>query len=178
MVPGIVGGPAPEWPPPPLGRPPRADSELASALGVAPTAIYHHFPSRSAIVDAALGLVWTEASQEGYRLVEAGEGANEQLAANLDLLTTEFEALGLSGEETGRAFHTYGSFAIGSTLVLAARLNVGEAGGAATATADRPDGDTRGALEEMVGLSYSDPEQDEALFVDGLRRLIASFTQG
>lgn len=185
---------------------------LAAALGVAPTAIYHHFPSRSAIVDAALGLVWLEASEEGYRLIEAGEagdptgilvaaalatrrafghnhhriapyiastpGANAQLAANLGLLAAAFEPLGLRGAEAGRAFHAYGSFAIGSTLVLAARLNVGEAGGAAPATADRPGDDTRGALEEMVDLSYSDPERDEALFVDGLRRLIAGFTQG
>ena len=182
---------------------------LASALGVAPTAIYHHFSSRSAIVDAALGLVWTEASGEGHRLVEAGEvtdptevlvaaalatrrafghhhqiapfiastpAANDQLGANLDLLAAAFESLGLSGEEAGRAFHAYGSFAIGSTLVLAARLNVGDAGTAA-ATEDRRQGDTHGALEGMVDLSYSDPEQDEALFVDGLRRLIASFTQ-
>lgn len=181
---------------------------LAAALGVAPTAIYHHFASRSAIVDAAIGLVWREASKEGFRLLEAGDpedpteilvvaalatrrafgnhhqvapyiastpGASEQLAANLGLLAGAFEALGLSGEEAGRAFHTYGSFAVGSTLVLAARLNRGDEGDEKQAPAAAEGGDTRAALEAMIDLSYSDPEQDEELFVDGLRRLIASF---
>jgi len=46
---------------------------LAAELGVAPTAIYHHFPSRSAIVDAAIGIVWRQASKEGFRLLEAGD---------------------------------------------------------------------------------------------------------
>jgi AcrR family transcriptional regulator len=42
---------------------------LASELGVAPTAIYYHFPSRAAIVDAAVGLVWQEALMEGLELI-------------------------------------------------------------------------------------------------------------
>jgi AcrR family transcriptional regulator len=33
---------------------------LAAALKVGPTAIYHHYPSRAAIVQAAADLVWTE----------------------------------------------------------------------------------------------------------------------
>lgn len=35
---------------------------LATALHVAPSAIYHHFPSRSAIVQAAVEMVWAEAT--------------------------------------------------------------------------------------------------------------------
>lgn len=42
---------------------------LAAELGVAPTAIYHHYPSRAAIVDAAVGLVWQEALMEGLDLI-------------------------------------------------------------------------------------------------------------
>ena len=43
--------------------------ELAADLRVAPSAIYHHFSSRVAIVDEALGLVWREAAEEGLELV-------------------------------------------------------------------------------------------------------------
>jgi AcrR family transcriptional regulator len=183
---------------------------LATALGVAPSAIYHHFDSRSAIVDAALGLVWQEAGEEGLRLVEgkledpaevliaaavatrrafgrhhqiapciaATPEANDHLSANLGLLAGAFEGLGLSGDEAGRAFHAYGSFAIGSTLVLASRLNLGETpppSEARAAAAPSPEDATRAALAAMVDLSYSDPARDEELFVDGLRRLIVSF---
>lgn len=36
---------------------------LATALSVAPSAIYHHYPSRSAIVQAAVEQAWTEATR-------------------------------------------------------------------------------------------------------------------
>ena len=186
--------------------------ELAADLKVAPSAIYHHFSSRTAIVDEALGLVWREAAEEGLGLVEgklddpveillaaalatrrafarhhaiapylaATQAANERLAANLGMLAGAFEGLGISGEDAARAFHAYGSFAIGSTLVLAARLNLGTPTAvAATPEApadDDPGAATRRALEAMMDLSYADPEQDERLFLDGQRRLIASFT--
>jgi AcrR family transcriptional regulator len=186
---------------------------LATALGVAPSAIYHHFSSREEIVDAALGLVWAEAMEEGLRLVadEAPPGpekilvaaalatrrafgrhhqlapyiaatsaANEQLAENLGLLATAFEGLGLRREEVGRAFHAYGSFAIGSTLVLAARLNLAGHepgnGSQVDGTGDGAGGDRADqTLEAMMDLSYTDPKRDEELFLDGIRRLIASF---
>lgn len=186
--------------------------ELAAELGVAPSAIYHHFPSRTAIVDEALGLVWREAAEEGLRLIEdragdpvevlltaalatrrafgrhhaiaphlaATQAANERLAGNLGLLAGAFEGIGLRGEEAAEAFHAYGSFAIGSTLVLAARLNFG-AEAAAPKRAGEGEGDddptaaTRRSLEGMMDLSYADPARDEELFLDGLRRLIVSF---
>lgn len=188
--------------------------ELAAELGVAPSAIYHHFPSRTAIVDEALGLVWREAAEEGLRLIgdrfddpvellltaalatrrafgrhhaiaphlAATQAANERLAANLGLLAGAFEGLGLSGDEAAEAFHAYGSFAIGSTLVLAARLNFGaeaaapEAAGEGEEGGGDPNAATRHSLEAMMDLSYADPERDEQLFLDGLRRLIVSFT--
>lgn len=42
---------------------------LAGALGVAPAAIYHHFPSRAAIFQAAVELVWAQATTEFLALV-------------------------------------------------------------------------------------------------------------
>lgn len=109
----------------------------------------------------------------------ATQAANERLAANLGLLAGAFEGLGIAGEEAARAFHSYGSFAIGSTLVLAARLNLGTPTAVATVPGAAADGEpaaaTRHALEAMMDISYADPERDEQLFVDGLRRLIASF---
>lgn len=42
---------------------------IAAALEVAPSAIYHHFPSRSAIVEASVEAVWTESVAELLGLV-------------------------------------------------------------------------------------------------------------
>jgi AcrR family transcriptional regulator len=42
---------------------------LAGSLNVAPAAIYHHFPSRAAIFQAAVELVWREATVEFLALV-------------------------------------------------------------------------------------------------------------
>jgi AcrR family transcriptional regulator len=44
---------------------------LASALDVAPSAIYHHYGARSDIVRAAVALVWDQASAELLELVPA-----------------------------------------------------------------------------------------------------------
>src|SRR2546430_8513345 len=42
---------------------------LASALGVAPSAIYHHYESQAAIVQAATELVWEEATRDFLAVV-------------------------------------------------------------------------------------------------------------
>ncbi len=42
---------------------------IAEALDVAPSAIYHHFPSRSAIVQASVEAVWNESVKELLDLV-------------------------------------------------------------------------------------------------------------
>ena len=42
---------------------------LASALGVAPSAIYHHYESQAAIVQAATELVWQEATRDFLAVV-------------------------------------------------------------------------------------------------------------
>jgi AcrR family transcriptional regulator len=44
---------------------------LATALRVAPTAIYHHYESVAAIYQAAVELVWNEAVAESLKIVPA-----------------------------------------------------------------------------------------------------------
>ncbi len=106
------------------------------------------------------------------------------------LVTNVFERLGLDADQAAAAFHAYASFTIGSTLFAASRritTEVAEAEGPSAAPAERfgSDGSTRAevgsadgigrAIEGMVDLSSTDPQRDEELFVQGLRRLIASF---
>jgi AcrR family transcriptional regulator len=43
--------------------------QLATALDVTPSAIYHHFPSRAAIYQAGVDLVWAEATSDVLELV-------------------------------------------------------------------------------------------------------------
>lgn len=43
--------------------------QLATALDVAPSAIYHHFESRAAIYQAGVDIVWTEATNDVLALV-------------------------------------------------------------------------------------------------------------
>lgn len=43
--------------------------QLATALGVAPSAIYHHYPSRAAIYQAGVDLVWAEATGDVVELI-------------------------------------------------------------------------------------------------------------
>jgi AcrR family transcriptional regulator len=198
---------------------------LAHALSVAPSAIYHHVPSRGAIVEAAVELVWGEVEATGfellpdpleadpvemlvvaalaarrvwirhYRLVSAmpaTPASSEFLNRALAMIASAFERLGLPGEGAGPAFHTYATFTLGSVLFATARLSADER--LAAERAEEPDavrfpeppGDgladaaseaTRGSIDAIVDLSTADPERDEELFVDGLRRLIAGFTE-
>jgi AcrR family transcriptional regulator len=178
---------------------------LAAALKVAPTAIYHHFPSRAMIVQAALELVWEEGMREGFELVPdpAAEDPVDVLVAGglavrrafgrhyriapylaatpepsptlegvFVLLGTQFERLGLSGEDAVGAFHAYATYALGSVLFAANRR-----------LANEQLEDSRGAarfrpgsvVDAVVDMSVVDPERDEELYVAGLRKLVAAF---
>jgi AcrR family transcriptional regulator len=195
---------------------------LAAALRVAPSAIYHHFPSRTAIVAAAVERVWFEAMSELLSLVPAPLEADPSevlvatgvasrrawlahyrlspyLAANPDgneftrqalgLMANLFERFGLEGERAAAAFHGYSSFMIGSVLFAAGRRAAddrlargGEAGAGLQAepsepTAARSSERTRRALDEMIGLSVADPERDEELYAEALRRLVESLAR-
>ena len=180
---------------------------LAAALKVAPTAIYHHYPSRAAIIDAAVGKVWAEAFQNAVDLIgdirerDPGEvlvlaglavrrafsrhglliqhlaeipEVGERMMTNLSLLAGAFERIGLKGEEAAAAFHTFASYVIGSTLFVTMR----EISGPPKIPEPGPDdahADTRAALQRMMVVSATDPERDEELFVEGLRRIVAGF---
>jgi AcrR family transcriptional regulator len=73
---------------------------LAAALKVAPTAIYYHYPSRGAIIAAAVELVWQEAFEIGAGLVPDPQaiGADELLVR--------------AGLATRRAFARHGLLAL------------------------------------------------------------------
>jgi len=66
--------------------------QLATALGVAPSAIYHHFSSRGEIIGAALDLVWQEIT------IEVATAFDDPFTAD------PVEVLVTSGLATRRAF--------------------------------------------------------------------------
>lgn len=195
---------------------------LAVALKVAPSAIYHHFPSRTAIIQSAVEQVWNEATARllelvpepfetdparvlvatgiasrrawlaHYRLapyMAASPQVNEFTQDALGLMSNLFERLGLKEERAAAAFHTYGSFMIGSVLFAASRKLANE-----QLLAQHVDGDseavtdptptpgapgkstegTRLSIGETAAVSATDPARDEELFAQGLQRLVAS----
>jgi AcrR family transcriptional regulator len=191
---------------------------LASALKVAPSAIYHHYGSRADIVHAAVALVWDQATTEllelvpmpfdadpsevlvasgiatrrawlaHYRLapyMAATPESNEFITNALGLLANVLERMGLKGERAAAALHTYSSFTIGAVLFAAARRAANEqlaANGQGSREQFAPRSssvggsteDTRASIAEVMEVSVADPERDEELFADGLRRLVAS----
>jgi AcrR family transcriptional regulator len=197
--------------------------QLATVLKVTPSAIYHHYPSRTAIVQAAVNLVWEEATAKLLALIPdpfsadpvevligsalatrrafgehhriapfmaATPKTDQPLVAIVALMTNVFQRLGLDADQAAGAFHTYASFTIGSTLFAATRritTEGAEAEGSSAAPAEAspsngsagaeegPAEGIRSALDEMVDLSFTDPQRDEELFEQGLRRLIVGF---
>jgi AcrR family transcriptional regulator len=123
---------------------------LAAALGVAPSAIYHHYESQAAIVQAATELVWEEVARDVLAaipapldadpvevLVTAGVVARRTfdrhyriapfIAASPEAndFTNEvlsvLERLGLERDEAALSFYAYSSFVIGTVLFSATR---------------------------------------------------------
>jgi AcrR family transcriptional regulator len=97
------------------------------------------------------------------------------------LMGTLFTRMGLEGERGGDAFHAYSTFMIGSVLFAAGRRAADErlapSGRPTWASIARSEPDpTHQALEEMMNLSSADPDRDERLFEDALRKLVASLT--
>jgi AcrR family transcriptional regulator len=191
---------------------------LASALKVAPSAIYHHYASRSDIIHAAVALVWDQATTQllelvpmpfdadptevlvasgiatrrawlaHYRLapyMAATPESNEFITNALGLLANVLERMGLEGERAAAALHTFSSFMIGAVLFAAARCASNEhleANGKrsrrrfearASSLSGSSEG-TRASIAEVMDVSMTDPERDEQLFAEGLRRLVAS----
>ena len=198
---------------------------LARELQVAPTAIYHHFPSRAALFQSVVVLVWEEAlvrlftvvpdpfvadptdvlvaagvatrrawlgHQRVARYMAATPEANAFVNESVGTMANIFERLGLQGPEAAAAFHSYCSFMIGAVLFAADRKAANEQLTEAAGeewlpeyeTPDRPeDGHwssdrTRAELDAVMRLSVTDPDRDEALFEQGLRRMVAGFLVG
>jgi len=95
------------------------------------------------------------------------------------LMGNLFTRMGLDDEQGGVAFHAYSTFMIGSVLFGAGRQAADERlardGRPARAGAGSAD-PTRQTLEAMTNISSTDPDRDERLFEEGLRRLVASLT--
>ena len=194
---------------------------IATALGVNPSAIYHHYASRTEIVQAAADLVWLEIPRDSFAAVGDGfEGDPVEIlvasglatrrafsrhhliapymagtpqpdairGATLTLVADLLERLGLRGEDAAAAFHAYASYVIGAALFVAVRRTADQklarfepAGQERFRTPPDPgaprtaSAETRHALDDVMDISTVDPDRDEALYVQGLRRLVASF---
>jgi AcrR family transcriptional regulator len=189
---------------------------LAAGLGAGPSAIYHHFPSRAAIVQRAVERVWGEAmanllellpqpleADPREALVATGLASRRAWLAHFRLcpylaaspdgddftrealgaMAALFERLGLEGDEAAAAFYAYGTFMLGSILFAATRLITdeqlsGHSEGGPVRTDHRPamarrSADaTRRSLDHVLGVSMTDPTEDEDLFVGALRGLV------
>jgi AcrR family transcriptional regulator len=162
---------------------------LAAALRVTPSAIYHHFDSRAAIVEGAVELVWSEVGTEGSELVpdpleedpaEVLVGAaiatrrawtrHNRLApymaatpASSDFLTGALAVFANAFERLGLEREQAGAaFYTYASYMIGSVLLASES--------------TRRSLDQVMEVSAVDPERDEELFERGLRKLIASFT--
>jgi AcrR family transcriptional regulator len=123
------------------------------------------------------------------RYMTATPEANEVIASSLALMARVFERLGLEGEQAAGAFHNYASFMLGAVLFAAERKDADERLGHAgdrppqpfqsrrSSTGSKPSHQlTRLSIDRVMDISSIDPARDEALFEQGLRRLVKSFS--
>jgi AcrR family transcriptional regulator len=92
----------------------------------------------------------------------------------LRLMGDVFARMGLDEPQAARALHSYASFMIGAVLFAADRKTANERlrpGDASHRTGAAPV-----TVDNVMSLSDVDPVQDEAMYTDGLRRLIRSLT--
>lgn len=197
--------------------------QLAVALNVTPSAIYHHYSSRAEIVQAAVELVWTEVLAETtiavgnpfeadpvevlttvglfarraflrhYKItpyMAAIPRSDELSAGGIALFANVFERLGVSGEDSGDAFHYYASYCFGNALYAASRLNANQELGSEhpgheeleafrrdAGVAGTSSEETRASMDAILDLSEIDPERDERLFILGLEQILTGFAK-
>ena len=158
---------------------------LAAALGVAPSAIYHHYESQAAIVQAATDLVWGEVAHDFLAAIPDPSAADP-----VELLVTA----GVVTRRTfGRHYRIAPFLAAGPepndfmTDVLGLLEGVFERLGPTNEQAAVSfysyssfvigtvlfSAQRRIANEQVIG--EHDPALDEELFAAGLRRLVESF---
>ena len=113
---------------------------------------------------------------------------DSRLAGALTVFGAVFERMGLAGDEAGEALYAYATYVLGSVLLSAHRqLNDQDPDGPAgtlrnySTAADRPPDApviseaTSTAIDRTVGIAGS--EDEEAIFVGGLRSLLRGLTQ-
>lgn len=178
---------------------------LASALRVAPTAIYHHFGSRALIVQAAIELVWEEVTDEAVRIavdplggdpvdtlvagglaVRRAFGRHYRIAPYLAATPEPSTALHEALTVVARLLERMGlsdedqiaAFHAYATFTLGSVLFAAQRRIANAELEASRSGDWSPSgtpIDAVVDLSVVDPERDERLFVQSLARLVGSF---
>ena len=143
-------------------------------------------------VVVASGVATRRAFMRHFRLAPFAAATplvTSRMETNIEFLAYVFGRMGLTGDDAGRAFHAFSSYVLGTVIFAATRAVANEQLGPSptgeVAAADAspgeahskrgPQGERRQAMEDMVDLSVRDPDRDEELFADGLRRLMNSF---
>lgn len=120
------------------------------------------------------------------RYMAATPEANDFVSSTVGLMADLFERMGLDADDAVSAFHSYSSFMIGAVLFAADRKTANEQLSEELGVEWKPDFETSGgptaeltraALEQVMILSVTDPVTDEAMFEQGLRRMIESFSR-
>ena len=164
-----------------------ATAEFFGLLGDRPGA-----DPRDTMVKA--GLATRRAFARHYRVapfMAATPDMTRVASDTVDLMGDLLGRLGLTPEEAASAFHSYASFTIGSVVFSAMRRITNEEFDAARPTGEPAgegdgeagdggpaDGAMRRRLIEVVSVSTDDPDRDEALFLEGLTRLVSTFGPG
>ncbi|HEX6680500.1 MAG TPA: TetR/AcrR family transcriptional regulator [Gaiellaceae bacterium] len=136
----------------------------------------------------ASGIATRRAWVEHYAVapyMAATPEANEFMSNALGLMANLFERLGLEGEEAAKAFHFYGSFMIGATLFAASRKESNARLDARDEAPQvhrpymrvRPRRRKGLTIDDIADLSAVDPQRDEELFAEELRRLVEGFSR-
>jgi TetR/AcrR family transcriptional regulator, tetracycline repressor protein len=139
-------------------------------------------------IGVATRRAWLSHYRVGRYLV-ATPDANPVTTGSVELMANVLKGLGVEGEDAARAFHSFASFMVGAVLLAAERKAADEQlelaagsnrrrtdGKRTSAAGPNPREPTPLSIEQIVDLSTTDPALDEALFEEGLRRLVKSFS--
>jgi AcrR family transcriptional regulator len=164
------------------------DEALVELLGLEPDPFAAEPVETLVAVGLATRRVWL-AHHRLSRYMAATPSAQQWRSDDISLMAALFEKLGLNGEEAGNAFHAYATFMVGAVLYAAANRSANEqlaageenpqerfASQPEPAWSEYSEADTRRSLVAMAEIAVVDPERDEALFVQGMHRLIVSLT--
>jgi AcrR family transcriptional regulator len=157
-----------------------ATAEFLELVGARPGA-----DPRDTMVKA--GLATRRAFARHYRVapfMAATPDMTRVASDTVDLMGDLLGRLGLTPEEAASAFHSYASFTIGSVVFSALRRITNEEFATSRSAPDPADEGgpatdaMRSRLIEVVSVSTDDPDRDEALYLEGLTRLVSTFGPG